>query len=102
MVRPPLGDARESHGGQKKKIEDELGIRPASKAVVKADEVQYLDGGLPRHLVLGGDIVTEYQTRWDFTRDFVKTDRNAQDGNRTSAASTPRLPEEGRRSRGRR
>jgi hypothetical protein len=40
--------------------------------VVKKDELQFLDGGLPRHLVLGGDIVTQYQTRWDFSKDFVK------------------------------
>ena len=31
-----------------------------------------LDGGLPRHLVLDGTIVKEYQTRWDFTKDFVE------------------------------
>ena len=34
--------------------------------------MQYLDGGLPRHLVLGGDIVSQYNTRWDFSKDFVK------------------------------
>jgi plastocyanin len=30
-----------------------------------------LDGGLPRHVVLGGEIVREYHTKWDFTRDFI-------------------------------
>jgi hypothetical protein len=35
----------------------------------------YLDGGLPRHLVLDGKIVGEYQTRWDFTKDFVAFDK---------------------------
>ena len=30
-----------------------------------------LNGGLPRHVVLGGKIVKEYHTRWDFTRDFI-------------------------------
>ena len=31
----------------------------------------YLDGGLPRHLVLDGKIFREFHTRWDFTKDFV-------------------------------
>ena len=31
----------------------------------------YLDGGLPRHLVLDGLIYREAHTRWDFTKDFV-------------------------------
>lgn len=30
-----------------------------------------LNGGLPRHQVLGGKIVRELFSRWDFTRDFV-------------------------------
>ena len=56
----------------KQEIQDELGLDP-SVACVKECGVQYLDGGLPRHLVLGGDIVSQYQTRWDFSKDFVKT-----------------------------
>ena len=35
-----------------------------------------LDGGLPRHVVLGGKIVKEYHTRWDFTRDFIEYDKD--------------------------
>ncbi len=31
----------------------------------------YLDGGLPRHIVLDGRIFREFHTRWDFTKDFV-------------------------------
>ena len=30
-----------------------------------------LDGGLPRHLVLGGTTVNEFHTRWDFSKDFI-------------------------------
>lgn len=30
-----------------------------------------LNGGLPRHQVLGGTIVRDLWTRWDFTRDFI-------------------------------
>jgi hypothetical protein len=32
---------------------------------------KYLDGGLPRHVVLDGDVVRNYFTPWDFTKDFV-------------------------------
>ncbi len=32
---------------------------------------KYLDGGLPRHVVQDGDVVRNYFTRWDFTKDFV-------------------------------
>jgi hypothetical protein len=41
-----------------------------------------LDGGLPRHLILGGKVVNEFHTRWDFTKDL--------DG-----ALAYRLPEDG-------
>jgi hypothetical protein len=34
-----------------------------------------LDGGLPRHMVLDGEIVNESHTRWDFTKEFVRYDR---------------------------
>ena len=53
-----------------------------------------LDGGLPRHLVLDGTITKEFQTRWDFTKDFVLLDKqgNLQPGGGLQAF---RLPEEG-------
>ncbi|HKD80563.1 MAG TPA: hypothetical protein VKH81_12775 [Candidatus Angelobacter sp.] len=35
-----------------------------------------LNGGLPRHLVLGGRIFREFHTSWDFTKDFVLYDAN--------------------------
>jgi manganese oxidase len=35
----------------------------------------YLDGGLPRHLILGGKIVRELHTRWDFTKDTIARDK---------------------------
>lgn len=31
-----------------------------------------LDGGLPRHMVLGGEIAFEEHTRWDFSKDFIR------------------------------
>jgi hypothetical protein len=54
----------------------------------------FLDGGLPRHLVLDGKVVKEFQTRWDFTKDFVKLDKlgELQPGGGLDAF---RLPEEG-------
>ena len=63
--------------------------------IINADkEKVYLDGGLPRHLVLDGKIVNEFQTRWDFTKDFVALDKqgNLQPGGGLDAF---RLPEEG-------
>ncbi len=35
----------------------------------KPGDIVYLDGGLPRHLVLGGELKREFHTRWDFTKD---------------------------------
>lgn len=36
------------------------------------NQKKYLDGGLPRHIGLNGDIVKERHTRWDFTKDFIR------------------------------
>jgi hypothetical protein len=61
---------------------------------------KYLNGGLPRHQVLGGEIVREFHTRWDFTKDFIRykdddhrhqTAENAADG----ALVAYLLPEDG-------
>jgi hypothetical protein len=63
--------------------------------VTKKDKKKvYLDGGLPRHLVLDGTLVKEFQTRWDFTKDFVALDKQGklQPGGGLDAF---RLPEEG-------
>ncbi|MEX0916066.1 MAG: hypothetical protein WDZ60_09245, partial [Wenzhouxiangellaceae bacterium] len=59
----------------------------------KAGERQYLDGGLPRHLVLGGKVLREFHTRWDFTKDFsiYDEDGNFIDGNLVAME----LPEQG-------
>jgi hypothetical protein len=62
--------------------------------VTKDKKKVYLDGGLPRHLVLDGTLVKEFQTRWDFTKDFVALDQQGklQPGGGLDAF---RLPEEG-------
>ena len=36
----------------------------------------YLDGGLPRHQVLNGDIVRDVFSPWDFTKDFVELEQD--------------------------
>ncbi|WP_196138409.1 hypothetical protein [Aliikangiella sp. G2MR2-5] len=48
----------------------------------KTGDIDYLDGGLPRHLVLGGKVESEFHTRWDFTK-------------KLNAMSALELPEEG-------
>jgi hypothetical protein len=55
---PPLAMAWE---------EDKPGV-----PVLKDDNKIYLDGGLPRHQVLGGQTVREFHTNWDFTKDFIR------------------------------
>lgn len=45
---------------------------------------RYLDGGLPRHLILDGKIVREFHTRWDFTKETVAFD-DPSDKNKATA-----------------
>jgi hypothetical protein len=54
---------------------------------------KFLDGGLPRHQVLGGQIVREFHTPWDFTKDYIRYDEHEKpmDG----AMVAYRIPEEG-------
>jgi hypothetical protein len=35
-----------------------------------------LDGGLPRHLIVDGRVVTNSFSRWDFSKDFILYDKN--------------------------
>jgi hypothetical protein len=62
------------------------------RPIYKGDKKVYLDGGLPRHIALGGQIVKEYQTRWDFTREFVAFDKGVAVAGKLDAME---LPEEG-------
>jgi hypothetical protein len=60
---------------------------------------RYLDGGLPRHLIIGGEVVREFHSIWDFSKDFVLMDE-AQEANRNyvakaGSAIAVNLPEEG-------
>ena len=63
------------------------------RPVYKDGKKVLLDGGLPRHIALGGQIVKDYQTRWDFTREFIAYDaRNQPVAGKLSALG---LPEDG-------
>ncbi len=53
----------------------------------------YLDGGLPRHLIVGGEVVREFHTRWDFTKDNIVRNK---DGSYLAGGLTAYiLPEDG-------
>jgi plastocyanin len=66
----------------------------AGKPLLDGDQKKILlDGGLPRHVVLGGKIVKEYHTRWDFTRDFIEYDKNGKPA--AGELDALHLPEEG-------
>ena len=52
-----------------------------------------LDGGLPRHMIIGGEVPREIHTRWDFTKDNIVRDKN---GDYLAGALTAyALPEDG-------
>ena len=59
----------EKPGGRMTRIGNELRLDPRTPSV-KADKVQYLNGGLPRHIVLGGDIVSQYNDTLGFLEGF--------------------------------
>ena len=56
-------------------------------------EKKYLDGGLPRHQVLGGQVVREFHTAWDFTKDYIRYDE--QETPKDGAIVAYRIPEDG-------
>jgi hypothetical protein len=93
---PPLDFAWEEEApGQPKRY---------TAAQAQAEQAQVgkpvlLNGGLPRHLVLDGETVREFHTRWDFTKDFVLYDKeDKKDPSRIAIAGglvAFELPEEG-------
>lgn len=86
---PPLDFAwKEDESGQPVHISKEN-----ADAFNTLGELDYLDGGLPRHVVLGGETVREFHTRWDFTKDFVAYD---QEGNfKKGGLTAVEIPEQG-------
>ncbi len=55
----------------------------------------FLDGGLPRHLVLDGKVVKEFHTRWDFSKDTAKRDKDGKIVPGAGALTAYALPEVG-------
>ena len=50
--------------------------KTASRSLRKtATSKIYLDGGLPRHIVLDGKVLKEFHTRWDFSEDTALRDK---------------------------
>ena len=80
-----------------KALADDTGVvfntRAEAEAVLRFAPGGPLNGGLPRHVVLGGQIVKDYFTRWDFTRDFIAYDKDKKPV--AGKLSAMKLPEEG-------
>ncbi len=50
---------------------------PATRLpILDGKEKIYLDGGLPRHMILDGKVVKEFHTRWDFSKDTALRDKD--------------------------
>jgi hypothetical protein len=66
---------------------------PATRLpVLDGDKKIYLDGGLPRHMILDGTVVKEFHTRWDFSKDTWGRDKQ---GNIVGSLTAMQVPEEG-------
>lgn len=63
---PPMDFAWKEDDQQKPLLHTEQSVR--SRPFRKPGDRHYLDGGLPRHVVLGGTIESEFHTRWDFSK----------------------------------
>lgn len=55
----------------------------------------YLDGGLPRHIVLDGKVVKEFHTRWDFSKDTALRDKHGKIVPGAGSLTAMAVPEEG-------
>ncbi|MDJ0837984.1 MAG: hypothetical protein QNK37_15830, partial [Acidobacteriota bacterium] len=54
-----------------------------------------LDGGLPRHIMMTGQIMREFHTRWDFTKDFFVEGPDGEPEEGKGGLLAIQLPEEG-------
>jgi hypothetical protein len=54
-----------------------------------------LDGGLPRHLIVDGRVVTNSFSRWDFSKDFIAHDQNDKNKPVAGWLKAFQLPENG-------
>lgn len=64
---PPLDFAWQENPDRTPKLLTEA--EAAKRPFREAGEIAYLDGGLPRNVVLGGTLDREFHTRWDFTKE---------------------------------
>lgn len=55
----------------------------------------YLDGGLPRHIILDGKVVKEFHTRWDFSKDTALRDKHGKIVPGAGSLTAMSVPEEG-------
>jgi hypothetical protein len=66
---------------------------PATRLpVLDGDNKIYLDGGLPRHMILDGTVVKEFHTRWDFSKDTWGRDEQ---GKIVGSLTAMQVPEKG-------
>ena len=63
--------------------------------VLDGDKKIYLDGGLPRHMVLDGKVLKEFHTRWDFSKDTALRDKHGKLVPGAGSLTAMELPEEG-------
>ncbi len=69
---PPMDFAWKENPDGSPKLYTEL----TKNAFSVAGQPVYLNGGLPRHLVLNGEVVREFHSRWDFTKDTAAYDES--------------------------
>ena len=55
----------------------------------------YLDGGLPRHIVLDGKVLKEFHTRWDFSKDTALRGKDGKIVPGAGSLTAMEVPEEG-------
>lgn len=72
-------------------LEDPLTRQP----ILDGKEKVYLDGGLPRHIVLDGKVVKEFHTRWDFSKDTAKRDKDGKIVPGAGSLTALQVPEDG-------
>ncbi|MFZ1220969.1 MAG: hypothetical protein WAO00_16865, partial [Chthoniobacterales bacterium] len=70
------------------------GMSISGANIPPAGTKKYIDGGLPRHQVLGGQIVREFHTQWDFTKDYIRYEHEHEQPV-AGAMVAYRVPEEG-------
>jgi hypothetical protein len=70
---------------------------PATSLPILNDKKEkiYLDGGLPRHMVLDGKVVKEFHTRWDFSKDTALRGKDGKIIPGAGSLTAMAVPEEG-------